>query len=46
MEYNGVLGEEIEKKSPSPNVVVEGEKEMREMEEVEEGRRRRVMLKF
>ena len=45
MEYSGVLGEEMGHKTPSPNVVAEGEKERREMEEIE-GRRRRVMLKF
>ena len=46
MEYNEVLGEEMGQKSPSPNAAAQGEKEMREMEEMEEGRRRRVLLKF
>ena len=56
MEYNGALGEKMGHKTPSPNiiaigktsnpnVIVEREKKMREMEEIEE-RRRRVMLKF
>ena len=33
-------------KTPSSNAIAEGEKKMREMEEMEKGRRRRVMLKF
>ena len=45
MEYNGVLEEEMGHKTPSPNAVAGGGKEMREMEEIE-GIRRRVMLKF
>ena len=50
MKYNGVLGEEMGHKTLSPNDVAEGktpslngiarvEKERREMEEMEEGRR-------
>ena len=31
MEYNGVLGEEMGHKTPSPNTVAGGEKERREM---------------
>ena len=57
MEYNKVLGEEMGHKTPSPNAVVQGktlspnivvgeEKEMREIEEMEEGRRRRSLPKF
>ena len=55
MEYNGLLGEEMghkklspnavaEGKTSSPNAIVGGEKEMREMEEIEDGRRRIVLL--
>ena len=57
MEYNRVLGEEMEHKTPSPNVVTKGktlspnvivreEKKMREIEEIDKGKRRRVLLKF
>ena len=45
MEYNGVLGEEMNHKTPSPNIVAEREKERRKMKEIEEGRRRS-LLKF
>ena len=45
MEHDGVIREEMGHKTPSPNVIVGGGKERREIEEIE-GRRKKVLLKF
>ena len=45
MKYNEILGEEIGQQSLSPNAIAGGEKERREIEEMER-RKRNVLLKF